>query len=179
MIDGPDPLPFPAPPAGATWVGLSASPLPSATISAWAHAPDCGAVVTFTGAVRDHAPDRPGVAELTYEAYLEHAGPRIDAVVAELRERWPSVRRVAALHRVGRLVVGDVAVVVAAGSAHRADAFAAAAFCIDEIKATVPIWKHERWADGEGWGSDAAALRDRTGRRNPSAAPVPDPAAAG
>lgn len=158
------------PPTGDTWIELSASPLPTATISAWAHVADCGAVVTFAGTVRDHAPGRDGVSELTYEAYREQAVPRIAAVVADVRERWPSIRRIAAIHRVGRLVVGDVAVVVVVGSAHRADGFAAAAHCIDTLKATVPIWKHERWDGGDDWGSDAVTLRDPTAPRDPAAA---------
>jgi molybdopterin synthase catalytic subunit len=65
------------------------------------------------------------------------------------------IGRVALLHRTGELVIGDVAVLVAVAAPHRAEAFDAARFCIDTVKAAVPIWKHERWAGGDGWGTDA------------------------
>jgi molybdopterin synthase catalytic subunit len=141
-------------------VGLAHEPFAAGDLDAWVRAPDCGAVVTFTGVVRDHADGRSGVTALTYEAYEEHATARIAEVVAEARRRWPEVRRIAAVHRVGDLVVGDDAVVVSVSSPHRGEAFDAAAFVIDTVKATVPIWKRETWADGEGWGVDAAPIRD-------------------
>jgi molybdopterin synthase catalytic subunit len=137
-------------PSDETWVGLADQPFPAADLDAWVRSPDCGAVVTFTGTVRDHADGRTGVTSLTYEAYEEHAVTRIAEVVAEARRRWPEVRRVAAVHRVGDLEVGDDAVVVSVSSPHRGEAFEAAAFVIDTVKATVPIWKRETWADGEG-----------------------------
>jgi molybdopterin synthase catalytic subunit len=151
-----------APPAPTddTWVGLVDEPLAAGELDAWVRAPDCGAVVTFTGVVRDHADGRVGVTALTYEAYEEHATERIAEVVAEARRRWPDVRRVAAVHRIGDLLVGDDAVVVSVSSPHRGAAFEAAAFVIDTVKATVPIWKRETWADGEGWGVDAAPIRE-------------------
>jgi molybdopterin synthase catalytic subunit len=142
-------------PVDHTWVALTDDALPIDAVGRWAAQPSCGAVVTFTGTVRDHAHGRPGVTDLTYEAYEAPATQRMGEVVAEVRRRWPAVVRVAVLHRVGHLQVGEPAVVVAASSAHRADAFAAAAFCIDATKATVPIWKREAWADGEAWGTDA------------------------
>jgi len=117
-------------------------------------------VVTFTGTVRDHSEGRAGVTELTYEAYEEPAVARMSAVVHDLRRRWPTIGRVAVVHRVGPLTVGDAAVVVAVSSPHRAEAFAAAAWCIDTVKATVPIWKHERWEGGTAWGVDAAPVAD-------------------
>jgi molybdopterin synthase catalytic subunit len=134
--------------------------LPAADLDAWVRAPDCGAVVTFTGTVRDHAEGRTGVTALTYEAYEEHATARMGEVVAEARHRWPQVGRIAAIHRVGDLAVGDDAVVVSVASPHRAEAFAAATFVIDTLKATVPIWKRETWADGQSWGVDAVPIRD-------------------
>jgi len=65
--------------------------------------------------------------------------------------RWPGVGRLALLHRVGRLEVGEVSVVVAVSTPHRSEAFEASRFCIDELKESVPIWKHETWAGGSGW----------------------------
>jgi molybdopterin synthase catalytic subunit len=141
-----------------TWVDLSADPLDAAALGEWATTPDVGAVVTFCGTVRDHAPGRDGVTALTYEAYESAARARLGDVVTDVRTRWPEVRRVAALHRTGRLEVGEVAVVVAVGAPHREAAFAAAAHCIDTLKATVPLWKKETWAGGEEWGTDARPI---------------------
>lgn len=148
------------PPAGSTWVDISADPLPVGAVAAWAGTPAAGAVVTFSGTVRDHSSGRSGVTSLTYEAYVEAARARLADVVADLRHRWPDACRVAALHRTGRLAVGDVAVVVAVSAPHRESAFAAAAHGIDALKATVPLWKREAWAGGDAWSADATPLPD-------------------
>ncbi len=147
-------------PAGDTWVGITAAPLDGDALTRWATTPDVGAVVTFHGTVRDHAPGRDGVSALTYEAYEEAAVARLGEVVADVRRRWPDVRRVAAVHRTGRLEVGEAAVVVVAAAPHRPSAFAAAAHAIDTLKATVPLWKKETWAGGEEWGTDAAPITE-------------------
>jgi molybdopterin synthase catalytic subunit len=136
-----------------TWVGLSDRPLPVAEAAAWAVRPDCGALVVFSGTARDHAPGRPEVHRLDYEAYDEHVVPALLAVAGEARSRWPQVGRVALLHRVGTLAIGESAVVVAVSAPHRAEAFEAARFCIDTVKETAPIWKHESFAGGEAWGA--------------------------
>jgi molybdopterin converting factor subunit 1 len=113
--------------------------------------PGAGAVVTFAGVVRGENLGRP-VDYLEYEAYTEMAEARLRQVVAEAREQWPKIRRVALVHRVGHLELGEVAVLVAIGAAHRDDgAFEAARYAIDRIKEIVPIWKKEGWADGEEW----------------------------
>ncbi len=140
---------------GDDWVGLSTEPLPVTDVLEWAHRPDCGAVVLFSGVARDHSGDRGGVDQLEYEAYESQVTPRLAELVAETRRRWPAVGRLAMLHRIGELVIGDSAVVVVASSPHRPDAFAAARFAIDALKATIPIWKRERWTDGESWGLEA------------------------
>lgn len=147
-------------PAGDTWVGLTAAPLDGDALTRWATTPDVGAVVTFHGTVRDHAPGREGVTALTYEAYEEAAVARLAEVVTDVRRRWPDVRRVAAVHRTGRLEVGESAVVVVVAAPHRGPAFAAAAHGIDTLKATVPLWKKETWGAGEEWGTDARAIED-------------------
>lgn len=113
-------------------------------------APSAGAVVLFVGTVRDHSPGRAGVTHLEYEAYDEQVVDKISDVVAEVRERWP-VAGVAAIHRVGELGVGEISVAVAVSSPHRADAFPAARYLIDEIKARAPIWKKEHWPGGAEW----------------------------
>ncbi len=144
-----------APAQGDEWVALSERPLPVAEASSWVVVPSSGAAVTFTGTARDHAPGRPGVHRLEYEAYEEHAIARLRAVVAEARTRWPAVARVAVLHRTGVVALGEAAVVVAVSAPHRAEAFEAARFAIDELKRTAPIWKREAWDGGESWGLES------------------------
>ncbi|MCU1486335.1 MAG: molybdopterin synthase large subunit MoaE [Actinomycetia bacterium] len=140
------------PPSGAdTWVGLTDEPLPVGAAADWAVRPDCGAMVLFSGTVRDHAEHRTNVTKLVYEAYAEQVEPRLLAIAEQARTRWP-VGRLALLHRTGELGLGESSVVVVASSAHRGDAFEAARFCIDTLKATVPIWKRETWEGGEDWG---------------------------
>lgn len=149
-----------------SWLGLSTQTLPVDAATTWATRPDCGAVVTFCGTARDHAPGRPGVVALEYEAYESQVVPRLAELDAELRVRWPAARRVVMLHRVGEVPIGEAAVVVVVSSAHRDAAFEAARFAIDALKATVPIWKRESWDGGESWGlgsqelGEAAAFGD-------------------
>src|SRR3546814_19357208 len=80
------------------------------------------------------------------------------AVVAAARDSWPTLGRVALLHRTGRVDVGEAAVVVAVAAPHRGEAFEAARFAIDELKRTVPICKRAVWADGESWGAEPQHL---------------------
>ncbi|MDQ2754794.1 MAG: molybdenum cofactor biosynthesis protein MoaE [Actinomycetota bacterium] len=148
------------PPAvGDDWVALIDGPLPGQDEAAsWVARPECGAVVVFTGLVRNHASGRPGVNEIEYEAYGSQIEPRFAALVNECRRRWPTLGRVAVWHRRGVLRVGEVSVLIAVSSAHRAEAFEAARWCIDTLKSTSPIWKRERWDGGEDWGCDAHAI---------------------
>ncbi|MGH9094867.1 MAG: molybdenum cofactor biosynthesis protein MoaE [Acidimicrobiales bacterium] len=144
--------------SGDDWVGLFSDPLSVETASTWATVDRCGAVVVFSGTVRDHAEGRPGVTQLEYEAYQEAVEPRLADLAAEARRRWPDLGRVVLWHRVGPLAVGDTAVIVAVSTGHRAEAFAAAEWCIDTLKASVPIWKRERWAGGEQWGTGSQQI---------------------
>lgn len=137
------------------WVGITADTLPLSAVAAFVDRPDCGASVVFTGAVRDHSEGRPGVRSLQYEAYEEEVTPRLTAIAAEARTRWPSLGRLALLHRTGALGVGEASVLVAASAPHRAEAFEAARFCIDTLKATAPIWKREVWDGGDDWSACA------------------------
>ncbi len=144
----------------ANWVGLSGERLPVEAALLWTQTPECGGQVLFTGTVRDHAEGRTGVDWLEYEAYTEHVEPRLLVLCDEIRARWPDVGRIVLLHRVGRIALTEVAVVVVVGSPHRPDAFAAARFAIDSLKASVPIWKKESWEGGEGWGLGAEAVTE-------------------
>src|SRR5437870_12489607 len=133
------------PTSGDVWLGLSGEPLPVTAAADWVVRPDCGAVVLFSGTARNHAPGRPGVDLLEYEAYEEHVTPRLEAIAGEARVRWPTLGRIVMIHRVGVVPVGESAVVIAVSAPHRDEAFIAARFCIDAVKASVPIWKHESW----------------------------------
>jgi molybdopterin synthase catalytic subunit len=107
--------------------------------------PAAGGIALFAGAVRDSDHDRQ-VTGLSYSAHPSAAGElrRVAEVIAEKFR----VTAIAAVHRVGDLAVGDLAVVVAVSCPHRADALDACRALIDELKETVPIWKHQRFADG-------------------------------
>lgn len=148
------------PTSGNDWVGLSDEALPVERALAWTQTPSCGGQVLFTGTVRDHAEGRTGVEWLHYEAYVEAATPRMRQLCGEIRARWSTAGRIVLLHRTGRLALGEVAVAVVVGAPHRDEAFAAARFAIDTLKATVPIWKKESWEGGEGWGTDAQPLSE-------------------
>lgn len=148
------------PDTGHDWIGLDEAPLPIADALSWTVLPSCGGQVLFTGTVRDHADGREDVTALEYEAYEEHVNPRLQAIADEARTQWPDIGRLVLLHRTGRLELGEVSVVVVASAPHRGEAFAAARYCIDTLKATVPIWKRESWADGADWGTRSQPVQD-------------------
>ncbi len=108
--------------------------------------PDCGAVVTFLGTVRDLTDGKVTVA-LDYEAYPGMAEAKMAEIERDTRQRWP-VGEMMMVHRTGHLAVGEVSVAVAVSCPHRAQAFEACRHAIDRLKELVPIWKKENWADG-------------------------------
>lgn len=140
---------------GNEWFALTADELPVAQIYEWAIRPDCGAVVLFSGTVRDHADGRSDVTSLEYEAYEDAVIPSFKKISDETRVRFPDARRIAILHRTGTLELGESSVVVAVSSAHRPVAFDAARFAIDALKESAPIWKKENWSGGSDWGTGA------------------------
>lgn len=148
------------PPPGDNWLELTAAELGVGEAHDWAVREDCGAVVVFSGTVRDHAEHRTGVTLLEYEAYESQVVPKLEAIAEAMRNHWPDLGRVALWHRIGPLGLGDVSVVVAVSSPHRPEAFEAARFGIDTIKATVPIWKRETWDGGVDWGLCATDIAD-------------------
>lgn len=111
--------------------------------------PADGALCLFVGVVRDHNAGR-RVLWLEYEAYEEMALPLMQQIADDVRRRWP-ITEVRLVHRLGRLEIGEPSVAVAVASPHRAEAFAACRHAIDTLKATVPIWKKEFYADGSAW----------------------------
>lgn len=110
---------------------------------------ECGGIVTFLGVVRERAADGRLVTGLSYEAHDEIALAEFGVIADEVAARF-STMRLGIVHRVGDLRVGEIAVAVCAASPHRAAAFEACAYAIDQLKARAPIWKKERYADGTG-----------------------------
>lgn len=147
---------------GDDWLGLTDAALPIGELYEWCLRPNCGAVVLFSGTVRDNADGRDGVERLEYEAYDEMVVPKLAAISAEARVRWPTIGRVVLIHRVGSLELGESSVVAAVSAPHRGEAFAAARYAIDALKVSVPVWKREVWAEGSEWGTNAQQLIDAT-----------------
>jgi molybdopterin synthase catalytic subunit len=123
-----------------------------------------GAVATFTGLVRDHNAGR-RVLWIDYEAYAPLALSVFARIGREAHERWPGAA-LAIHHRTGRVAIREASIVVAAASAHRAEAFAACRFAIERVKQIAPVWKHEHFVGGDVWiegaiadPEDEAALR--------------------
>jgi molybdopterin synthase catalytic subunit len=108
-----------------------------------------GAVVTFIGAVRDNAEGK-RVLYLEYETYPEMADKKLKEICKEIHNRW-EINDIGIVHRTGRLEIGETAVVIAVGSAHRLEAFQACQYAIDRIKEIVPIWKKEFYEDSSSW----------------------------
>ena len=124
-------------------------PIEVAEVEALVKHPGAGAVVSFTGTVRNQTKGL-DVEALEYEAYRSMAEKYLAQIGGEVLERWPGTR-VAILHRVGRLTVGEASVVIAVASPHRADAFEGCRHAIERLKQDVPIWKKEIRADGSIW----------------------------
>ncbi|MGD0907340.1 MAG: MoaD family protein [Candidatus Acidiferrales bacterium] len=124
-------------------------PIDTSEIVAQLTAPPDGAVVVFEGIVRNHSGNR-ATLYLEYEAYEAMAIAKIREIGAQMLEKY-SIRRYAMIHRLGRLEIGETAVLVAVCSAHRAAAFDACRFGIDTLKRNVPIWKKEFFRDGAVW----------------------------
>ena len=130
-------------------IEITREPLDPEAITARVKKDTNGAVVTFLGTTRSFTGDR-RVLHLEYEAYRPMADRKLAEIVEEIRERW-SVEDVALAHRLGRLEIGDISLVVAVASPHRSDAFAACQYSVDRIKQVVPIWKKEFFEGGEVW----------------------------
>ena len=111
--------------------------------------PDRGGVAAFVGTVRDHHDGR-RVRSLEYQAYPEMAETVLRDIGREVTERF-GTPHVAILHRVGRLEIGEISVVVVVAAAHRREALAACAHAIERVKAIAPIWKKENYAEGSVW----------------------------
>jgi molybdopterin synthase catalytic subunit len=130
----------------ATVVRVTGEPLDLREAAALVADPGAGGTCIFSGTVRDHSSAGP-VVGLRYEAWEDLALRRLADLAADLHGRWP-LRRVAILHRIGDLAVGEISVIVAVAAAHRAEAFEACREGIERLKDDVPVWKQEQLADG-------------------------------
>jgi molybdopterin synthase catalytic subunit len=149
-----------SPPSSDDWVALTEAPLDVQRAADWVAVPDCGAVVVFSGLVRDHAEGTTGVTHIDYEAFGEQVLPRLADLAAESRRRWPEIGRIVLWHREGRVGLSESSVVVAVSTPHRGAAFEACQFGIDTLKATVPIWKKEFWDGGSEWARASQHITD-------------------
>ncbi|HIG16430.1 MAG TPA: molybdopterin converting factor subunit 1 [Candidatus Handelsmanbacteria bacterium] len=124
-------------------------PIRADELSEIVRSPADGAVLTFSGVVRDHS-EGVSTSHLYYEAYAPMAEKKMAKLAQEARTRWP-IGDVAMLHRVGRLEIGEISILLSVASPHRAEAFDACRYLIDRLKQEVPIWKKEVGPDGEFW----------------------------
>ena len=155
------------PVSGGAMVEITDSPLDPESLTARVRKSSSGAVVTFLGTTRDTTEDR-RVLHLEYEAYRPMADKKIAEIVEELCRRW-GVEDAAIAHRIGRLDIGEISLVVAVAAPHRNESFEACQRAVDLIKQTVPIWKKEFFEGGEVWiespADTAARERARTAQR--------------
>lgn len=113
---------------------------------------DAGAINTFIGTVRELTKGKKTL-YLEYDAYQSMAEKKLAQIGDEIKEKWRDAA-VAITHRIGRLEISDIAVVIAVSTPHRADSYEASRYAIERIKEIVPIWKKEHWEDGEMWVGD-------------------------
>lgn len=133
---------------------LASGPLAPAELEARVQHPACGACVTFTGTTREENRGK-RVVRLEYEAFEKMTGPEMGRIFERCRAAQPEARlRMLVVHRVGVVGVGEPSVLIAVASPHRAPAFEACRFLIDELKRTLPVWKKEIYADGAHWIGD-------------------------
>ena len=128
------------------WSDITTDPIDPSTVVQRVGGPEDGAVALFLGTVRNHNEGRT-VGGMEYEGYAEMAREQLAAIVAEAAVRAES-DRIAAVHRLGNLSIGEVSVAIVVSSPHRAEAFDAARYVIEEIKKRLPVWKRERYVGG-------------------------------
>jgi molybdopterin synthase catalytic subunit len=132
-------------------IKLTDSPLDIAEALASVNLPEAGGIDIFIGTTRiERHPEHGQLVALDYSAYPEMALSEMHKLATAARRQWP-ICRIAILHRTGRCPLAESSVIIAVSTPHRADAFAACRFLIDQLKTTVPIWKKEVYAEGEAW----------------------------
>jgi molybdopterin synthase catalytic subunit len=131
-------------------VTVGDDPIDAGNLVSEVRRPESGATVLFLGTVRNHSTGRAGVTHLDYEVYPEMVEREISVIVDEAAARW-SLLSVVVEHRSGVVKTGEASVAVCVATAHRDEAFEAARYLIDELKARAPIWKKEHWPGGSEW----------------------------
>jgi molybdopterin synthase catalytic subunit len=145
-------------PDSGPWSGITRAPIVPARVLSRVGGDEDGAVILFLGTVRNHADGRP-VGALRYDAYDEMAAQVLERLVRAAAEKLGS-DRIAVVHRVGELEVGEVSVAIAVSSPHRDDAYRVSRWIIEEIKVRLPVWKKEGYLDGgEEW-VEGTPIRD-------------------
>ena len=139
-----------APEAEADLIAVTTEPLSERAMADAVADPGAGAIGLFSGVVRNNTGGRQ-TKYLEYEAYTPMAEAKMREIATMLRSRWPGLRRIAIVHRIGRLEIGESSVMIAVSSPHRREAFEACHLAIDTLKETVPVWKKEYFEDGEVW----------------------------
>lgn len=142
----------------AEWLALTEEPLSYGEALQWVEGPAFGAVVGFSGTVRDHAEGRTGVTAIEYEAYEDQVVPRLEEIARTARELYGTIGRIVIWHRVGHVPTGQSSVVIAVSAPHRSEAFDACRYMIDTLKQAVPIWKREHWPGGSDWSPAARTI---------------------
>jgi molybdopterin synthase catalytic subunit len=142
---------------------ITNAPLDPAPLARMVASPEMGAIVTFAGVVRNNFGGR-ATAHLEYEAYAPMAVRVLEQLAEEARAAW-NTGAIAIHHRIGRLEIGETAVLIVVAAPHRHEAFEAAEQIMDRIKQVAPIWKKEIWADGASeWVGDEAERKANTKR---------------
>jgi MoaE-MoaD fusion protein len=149
LVEGDEVALLPPVSGGVDAFEITETPLSLDTLTRAIGEETCGAIASFMGVVRGFARGR-RVDHLEYDAYPEMAIAKMRQIGDEIRARWP-VDRIAIVHRVGRLGVGEASVAIAVASPHRHEALQACAYAIERLKEIVPIWKKEVWSDGAEW----------------------------
>jgi len=135
------------------WLDIIEDKISLDSMIAFVEAPEAGSISTFSGTTRNHH-DGKAVLKLEYEAYVPMAKKELAEICKELRQKW-DVIKVAMLHKVGQVPIGESSVVIVISSVHRKDSLEAVHFGIDEIKKRVPVWKKEFYSDGSMWKQNA------------------------
>jgi molybdopterin synthase catalytic subunit len=145
-------------------IELTDNVIDTAALADRARHPEAGAIVLFLGTTRELTSGKQTVA-LSYEAYREMAERRLAKLESEARRRWPVIECII-VHRLGTVPPTESSVAIAVSTPHRADAFAAGGWLIDSLKADVPIWKREQWADGTSEWVHPGIEQDKETRRH-------------
>jgi molybdopterin synthase catalytic subunit len=146
---------------GPNHLAITFAPLSLDRAYSLADDPANGAIVLMSGTVRNRTENRP-VEYLEYQAYEPMAIVVFQQIADQIRQRWPDATQIVIHHRTGTLTIGEISVIIAIGTPHRAEAFAACQWAIDTLKHNAPIWKKEHWVDGSSEWVSIGACEEKT-----------------